>query len=411
MTDTGESERDVSASRSLANLQAALRPLFVRSDATVAFEDDCWRCTGDIAALPAPLLDQLATPELPTAVELVWMAADDESTPEPAGEATVVTLTPEGSLTEELLTLAATDCPVGRLEYEEPVLAEPVPEWVAAGELSIAAREFTPYFTRDGAWCLLAVSVETVTEFEHDLLLPVAIDLANGDPLPLLVEAGRQLTEPTSEYEYSVADPETLTEPDTYHSELIAVAETELAPIVDDAKRDATAAAHAEFEEYRETQDARLETLREDVAAQEETIAELRDQLKAVESRDKRMELLAEQDEAKETLDALTEELDSITNSRRDGYPEKQAKIRQRHTINVETTLVGGFEMAYEKGDLTLTVTDGESHVDVQQVYGRDAAFFDAPACAECGATVDEENPGQILAGQLVGAHCCDRDE
>ncbi|MFC7177844.1 hypothetical protein [Halosegnis marinus] len=362
------------------------------ADVELVEGEPTWTVRGAGESLPAPLAERLAAA---TGEIELWLTPGEE---EPTGP-NQYDCTPESTLAGALLDSVGAGPPCA-IPLSESVLDEPVPEWIDASSLSVVDRKFSPYFTKQGVWCLVEVSIETVSEFERDFLVSVGVDADTGEPLPLLAEVGDVVTQ-------SPAHPGvTESEPTTVDAEVFAAAHERAHAVteatVDEIQEQAGNAAGVEFEEYLEVQAERLETLRKERERLDEELASIRSALEAATERAERLELLDDQETRQEERSDVVAELTELEEARRDGFPAYQQKIRNRHRINAEYTIVASLVIPYQKGDLELTVTDGAETCVVSQIYGHEAAFFEAPSCGRCGETLGAGG-ARIVEGSCAG--------
>lgn len=431
MTSQSEaSEIDISITRTVDKIQTLLRPVLQSSTSSVEYDEEMWTIDGGADSLVEPLAALVAeSPD--NRIRLHWVdeSNDESETPKQRTDknggsemsptekrATTKstepkhTIEPGGQLVDDILASLSPLEPRIAIQIEDVGDELPNPAWLSRSALSTVEATFTPYFERTGVWTLVDVSIETVSEFEQDILLSVGVDPKTGDRLPLLEELGEQLTG-TDDIDIPGVTVdrrrEQDIEPTTLETQIEPIIEQKLTATIDSIRQQAANAASVEFEDYVEVQNERIASLETEIAELQEELTAIGQRLDQADSREERLEALEQRDAKQDELEAKQTELSELTGAKRDGFPSYQSKIRNRHSVNVETEIVAIIEATYPKGDLMLTVTDGTSEVSTRVAYGHRAAIFEQASCEGCGSVLTESNPGYLLGHQLLGADCC----
>jgi flagellar export protein FliJ len=410
---------DISVSRSEEVSKAIVEAVLDASGAKVKRREDSWIVSGDSNTLPEPLatlIPESSTGQIRIQFEGEQEGSDSEgeTTEGDSNQVPIYNLGPKSELFEELLHSMGDSLPLYSGSISVTGESWPMPAWVTASSLEVSEVSFSPYFERTGIWFLVDISIETVSEFERDLLVAVGVDPDSGKRLPLLETLGEQYTGSYADRED--AEPRALdvtiesslnTDPDTALSAVKSVTEEHLTPVIERIQRRAENEAGVEFEEYVEVQRDRINSLQEEISDLESDLEELRTTLEQVDSKAKRLETLEAQSQKRETLETKRREREKLVQSNRNGFPEYQKKVRERHAVNVRCTYVSAIEASYPKGDLFITLAGKDAQNTVRVAYGHHAAFFERPSCERCGTELTEKNPAAIFAGVICGERCC----
>ena len=421
---------DISITRTVDKIQTILRPVLQASTASVEYDEDVWLIEGGPDSLIEPLAALVAeSPDNRVRLQWVDESNNESETPKQrtdqkgrdkatqteeraATESTEPkhTIEPGGQIVDDILTSLSALEPRIALQIEDVGDELPNPAWLSNSALSTVEATFTPYFERTGVWTLVDVSIETVSEFEQDILISVGLDPETGDRLPLLEELGEQLT---GANDINIPDVsvdrrrEQDIEPAPLETQIEPIIEKKLTATIDSIRQQAANAASVEFEDYVEVQNSRIASLGTDIAELQEELTAIGQRLDQADSREERLEALEQRDAKQDKLETKQTELSELKEASREGFPSYQSKIRNRHSVSVETEIVAMIEATYPKGDLMLTVTDGTREVSTRVAYGHRAAIFEQPSCEGCGSALTESNPGHIMRNQLLGANCC----
>ena len=142
-------------------------------DATIHKEGKRWT-----VSIP----DESAT-ELSLDGTVMHLTADSEEVDDDA-----VPLAPGSDLFEQLIDDAAERAPLGSVALTGDDIEFDTPDWVMGDSVELTDQQFTPYYDRNALCVLFHVGVETVSEYQQDLLRSVAIDLTDHEPRPELAQ-------------------------------------------------------------------------------------------------------------------------------------------------------------------------------------------------------------------------------
>ena len=96
-------------------------------------------------------------------------------------------LHPESAFFQQLLREAGERSPSGRLSIESESDVE-IPEWIRNSAVEVRGAQFTPYYDRTAIVVLFRVGIETVSEYQQELLRAIAVDARSEESLPKLAE-------------------------------------------------------------------------------------------------------------------------------------------------------------------------------------------------------------------------------
>lgn len=321
-----------------------------------------------------------------------------------------VALHPESDFFHRLLDEAAERQPVGAMRIGGDDVDHSEIESLLDDSVVIENEEFYPYYDRKALAVLFRISIETVSEYETELLRAVAIDERTQEYLPELVDSFLNRADVEYDEMTSMERTESI-ERSTEASEALRQAreqvERDIQPTVTETHEGASRAADAEFEEYYQLQQQRIDELREEVESLANQIDDLSrtaqrtsDQQERVDSLRERKSLRSQHEQAEDDLQTLVERRDT-------DFPEEQRDIRRRHSIRVVLEPLAITDVEYEVGDLELKLRDSDTMGTVEFSYGSGIGLIGAPPCSSCGKPLSSENAIRLLAGELVGDACC----
>ncbi|WP_276302625.1 hypothetical protein [Halorussus lipolyticus] len=334
----------------------------------------------------------------------------------PASDESERALTPQSEFARRLLAEAAEMAPAGRVALTKDLLDGDYryPSWVAESSADVADATFSPYYDRTGLWALVRIDVETVSEYQTQLLEAVALDVESEDPLPgvaeLLVEEfyGLQSGPPrgaatATETDDAPISTEKLADAaDTAQRTALEAVRDE----IDDIRRSASRAAESEFEEYRRLREQRIEELRDEVRSLADRLRDVATEAEGVRSDERRVAVLEERQELKAEKEDVQTALDEARRERERGYAEKRREIYDRHAVEIATELVAGTVVTYERGEIDLTVRDDGRSETLRAPYAVGAGVTDDVRCDCCGERLTARNPIRVTATGL-GCRTC----
>jgi hypothetical protein len=320
-------------------------------------------------------------------------------------DGTAEELHPESPFFQTLLTEASERTPTGKISLETDDAAVQIPEWLQASDIEVSSADFTPYYDRTAIVVLFRVSIETVSEYQTELLQAVALDTRSEEFLPTLEETFLQITSPnndagTSEpMDMQAADIQPLL--DTAREQVVdRIQET-----IDEIHQEASRAADAEVEEFRQMQQQRIQKLEEQLSNLSARIDDLSQQINSSDEGE-RVEALKERKELKTEYEDVDTELDDLRQRRDQGFPEKQGEIRVRHALDVQVKPLTITEVEYESGELEVALATDEHTWDFAAGYGTGVGITEAVNCSKCGKEFTETNPVRDISRGLICLDC-----
>jgi hypothetical protein len=186
------------------------------------------------------------------------------------------------------------------------------------------------------------------------------------------------------------------------------------------------AAIEERVEEIDEYYDRRRAELDEQVASKREAISEYSEKYDRAAGDETRLRYLREQREAEEDLATLTEEVEERKDELRNEERERISEEIERHRVDVEVDLASVTELTYERGSLSLAVTNGETTAQLSVSYVPATEEYFGLDCESCGtdllaegkrseASADQslpstvDRPGLCIEGHLVCGGCAVR--
>ena len=321
-----------------------------------------------------------------------------------------VALHPESEFFHRLLDEAAERQPVGAMRIGGDDIDRGEIESLLGDSIVIESDEFYPYYDRKALAVLFRISIETVSEYETELLRAVAIDERTHESLPDLVDSFLDRTDigydgttgsgSTESIERSVEGSEAL-------RQAREQVERDLQPTVAEIHEGASRAADAEFEEYYQLQQQRIDELREEIESLADRIDDLSQTAQRTNNQQERVESLRERRSLRSEHDQVEKALGTLIERREAGFSEKQRGIQRRHSIRVVIEPVAITAVKYEVGDLELELRDDDKRETVEFGYGSGLGLTDAPSCFFCDKPFSSENTIQLSTERLLCATCC----
>ncbi|MCD2204535.1 hypothetical protein [Halobacterium sp. KA-6] len=317
-----------------------------------------------------------------------------------------VPLNPESSFFDSLLDEAAERWPTGKIAVTAADTEITLPPWIVNSEASVESANFTPYYDRTALVVLFRVSIETVSDYQTELLRTSAIDTHSKEILTELAETvlghidPEQTTIDCTPTQVSSEDARQLL--GSVRADIVSDVE----PTIDEIHEAASRSADAEIEEYRQLQQQRIEELEEEKENLERRIDDLNDAIEANEGQADRAEALKQRRDLRSELGEIETELDDLRQRRERGFPEKQHEIRDRHALEVVVEPVTLTEVVYERGEIDLTLTNQGHRQTLTVGYGSGVGVTEDVECDRCGEHISEVNPLQLTDGRVCCSEC-----
>lgn len=346
--------------------------------------------------------DDANTPFAGEKFDLICSATDAE-----VGENSEA-LNPESSFFQQLVEEVSTKRPLGSISVTVDTEGIQLPRWIAEEQIEVIEKAFTPYYDRTAVALLFRISIETVSEYQTELLRAITIDTQSSETLPGLTNT---YLNSTNVNRNRLADTSIEVNPEKVR-DVLDEARNEVRkavqPKIDEVHNNASRAADRELEEYRQLQQQRIEELEEEIASLTTRIDELERTVQETTERDERAASLRERKELRAQQQDLEEEVADIRHRRESGFPKKQLEIRDRHALKVRITPVAATVIQYERGELDLTLSAGSVKRSLRIGYGGGIGATETVSCDRCQATLSESNPLQSISTGIV-CHKCDQ--
>ncbi|ACM58326.1 hypothetical protein HALDL1_03640 [Halobacterium sp. DL1] len=344
-----------------------------------------------------------------------WEVAipDNEDTELPAGtlsllcgtnrdeDSTGEHLHPESEFFQRILREAAERRPTGKISIEAGRDDVVIPQWIKEGDVEVREIQFTPYYDRTAIVVLFEVSIETVSEYQQELLRAIAIDHRSEQRLPALEETFLQMTaiptngSPTTA-KSSLSESDARSHLSTAQDQLMRSIQNE----IDEVHNEASRAADAEVEEYRQLQQQRIQELEEERSKLSSKIDELSETINGSDQ-DDRVEALKKRKEAKAEYEEVDAELSTLQEQRDQGFPQKQEEIRKRHALDIRVTPLTVTQVEYERGEIDVELAEQGVSRTVTLGYGSGIGTTETVQCSSCDRVLSVENPLNTIKGSL----------
>lgn len=315
-------------------------------------------------------------------------------------------LHPESAFFQELLSDATDWQPTGKVTLTAEQTPLTLPSWLEEGRVDVVESSFTPYYDRTAVVVVYRIGVETVSEYQTELLRAVGIDTRSKDRLSNLETTfldtigGSETSIKSTPIDLERSTIEELLE------ETRSLVVDQVQPEIDEIHREASRAADAELEEYRQLQQQRIEELEENAANLSRRIDELSETVSQSGEQATRVDALKERKELKADRKDIESELEALKQRRERGFPEQQRAIRDRHALEVVVTPCTVTQIEYERGDLEVVVQDGSATETLTLGYGSGVGVTDEMQCEDCGQLLTEANPLQSVARGIQCSDC-----
>ncbi|WP_080506028.1 hypothetical protein [Halorubrum sp. BV1] len=314
-------------------------------------------------------------------------------------------LNPESSFFHSLLDEAAERWPTGKIAITAADTEITLPPWIVNSEASVESANFTPYYNRTALVVLFRVNIETVSDYQTELLRASAVDTHSEEILPELAETVLEHIDPETTIDRT---PARVSSEDV--RQLVGSVRTDVVsdvePKIDEIHEAASRSADAEIEEYRQLQQQRIEELEEEKQNLERRIDDLSDAIEANKGQVDRTEALKKRRDLRSELEEIETALDDLQQRRERGFPSKQHEIRDRHALEVVVEPVTLTEVAYERGEIELKLTNQRHTKTLTLGYGSGAGVTEELDCDRCGTHLSEENPLQMKDGRVWCSKC-----
>ena len=314
-------------------------------------------------------------------------------------------LYPESPFFQTLLTEASERTPTGKIALQTDKTDIQIPEWLRVSDLKVSASDFTPYYDRTAIVVLFRVSIETVSEYQTELLRAIAVDTRTEDRLPALEQTFLEIASLD-------ADTPTSNQADIAPSDVQPLLETareqaveRVQDTIDEIHQEASRAADAEVEEFRQMQQQRIQELEAQQSSLSEKIDDLSDRINSSDESE-RVDALKERKELKTKYEDIDAELSDLRQRRDQGFPDRQREIRARHALDVRVKPLTVTEVEYERGEIELELTDGDCSQTMTVGYGNGIGVTEEVYCGSCGSSLTKSNQLQSIKNQLQCANC-----
>lgn len=332
--------------------------------------------------------------------EHTFILADDSDE-----EENVSTLHPESEIFQQIVSEASEYQPTGKISIGVDDIEIEIPSWLKNSDVQLKEASFNPYYDRTAAVFLFQVSIETVSEYEKEILHAIALDTRSGEDLPKLENEFLQLTSlegrSTISNQSDLGEAEIRSLLDPARDQLLERIQTQ----VDETHQEASRAADAELEEFRQMQQQRVEELKEKSSNLASQIDELNQTIESSEEK-KRVSALRKRKEIKSEYNELRTKLSDLRERRDQGFPEKQREIRERHALDLRTTPLTMTEVEYERGEIELELVENEHTETVILGYGSGVGTTEKISCSSCERQFSEQNPLWSISEKLRCREC-----
>jgi hypothetical protein len=289
----------------------------------------------------------------------------------------------ESEFFQDILEEAIGAAPSGKIILTGENTDVQIPDWLQKSPVTLRESEFIPYYDRTAIVVLFRASIETVSEYQKELLRAVAVDARSKSHLPNLEETFlRKLT--PGNIEVSCESPELRRD---NAIQLVEVTQKLVAdqvqPEIDEIHQEASRAAEAEVEEYRQMQEQRIQELQEQHSEISSKIETLSEEISSTQQ-DQRVQALQERKELKREYEDVESELSEIETRRDRGFPERQREIRQRHALDVSIRPLTLSEIEYERGDIEFILEEDGLTRSITTGYGIGLGVTEEIHCDSC---------------------------
>ena len=319
----------------------------------------------------------------------------------------VIPVHPESQFVQEMLAEAKEQQTIGFAAFTTENTEIALPPWITAGDLTVESTDFAPYYDREALCMFFDVGIETVSEYQHELLRPVAVDLGTNEILNGLAETYLEATTLNHSHLQSAIGSYDAESIDTALATAREAIEEDVTPIVTETREKASRAADVELNEYRQLQEQRLDELAEQIGTLEEQINRLSETIEQTNDHEERVEALRERKWVRHKRDEFEEERAELTTARDKGFPEKHREVYDRHSLSVTIEPAAVTIVSFEKGEIDIGICDGNHSQSLRLPYGTGVGITEKSKCEQCGDPLSADNPGSLSNSGLIGKGCC----
>jgi hypothetical protein len=314
-------------------------------------------------------------------------------------------LHPESTFFQELIAEASKRNPTGKIVLTSEGTQIEMPPWILESDIDVTTAAFTPYYDRTAVVLLYRISIETVSEYQTELLRAVAVDTRSMNPLPKLERTFLQTASSPASTDSSPVDFERSEALDLIEQTREVVVDR-VQPRIDEIHQEASRAADAEIEEYRQLQQQRIEELQEKTTRLSAQMDDLSDSIQQSNTQSERMQALEKRKQVKTEYEDVQSELENLRHRRDQGFPEKQREIRGRHALEVAVTPLTVTQVEYERGELELELEKQGVSQSLTIGYGSGIGVTDEMRCDSCNQLLTEDNPVQEIGAGIRCSQC-----
>ncbi len=314
-------------------------------------------------------------------------------------------LHPESAFFQELLTEASDRSTAGMVTISAEETEVNIPSWLTNENVDVTDATFVPYYDRTAVVLIFQISVETVSEYQQELLQAVAVDTRSKECLPGLEDTFLTMSAPSPESPES--GPATIDrgQAKSCIEEAREIVVERVQSQIDEIHQEASRAADAELEEYRQLQQQQIEELDEQASTLSSKIAELSQSIQNSDEGE-RVEFLKKRKELKSELDDIQAELEELRRKREHGFPTKQREIRDRHALEVVVTPLTITQVEYERGEVEFILSEDNTSRSLAVGYGNGVGLTETVRCESCNQPLNEQNPLQTIKRELQCNSC-----
>jgi ElaB/YqjD/DUF883 family membrane-anchored ribosome-binding protein len=315
-------------------------------------------------------------------------------------------LHPESSFFQTFITEASERSTTGKIAVTLEDSKIEIPSWLRESSVDVVDSTFSPYYDRTAAAVLYRIRIETVSEYQTELLRAIAIDVRSEDRLAALEETVLDITNP--EDPSNEADSLELGRDqskriiDQTRGEIIDVVDQ----TIDEIHQEASRAADAELEEFRQMQEQRIEELQGQRSDLTSKIDDLSNSIPQAAGQRDRVDDLKTRKDLKSDLNEIDTELEDLRRCREQGFPSKQHEIRDRHALEVVVTPLTITEVQYDRGEAYFKLMDDSTSVDITLGYGNGVGITEDIHCDRCGEELTGRNPVFSLKDGIRCEYC-----
>ena len=315
-------------------------------------------------------------------------------------------LHPDSSFFQKIIAEASKRQPIGKIVIASEDTQIEIPPWIQENNINMNDATFTPYYDRSAIAILYRISIETVSEYQSELLRVTAIDIRSKERLPKLEETFLESTLPNeSQIESQPVDIGKSTADDLIAQTREQIVER-VQPKIDEIHQEASRAADAEIEEYRQMQKQRIKELEEKKTRLSNRIEDLSGSIQQKSDEGDRVEALQKRKKLKSEHGDVGSELDELRHQREQGYPEKQKEIRERHALEVVVSPLTITQVEYERGEVKIELEEETVTRSLRLGYGDGVGITEELECEFCDQVVGEHNPLRTIKEGLQCSRC-----